>query len=122
MSLRILIAEDNYTLRRLYMKGLENLDIDIIEAGSAKDTMKLIAAESFDVMICDIEMGDGTNFETIDEAVKQGITVIAISAYENYEPECIQRGAVTFLQKPFPTRALARAVQDQLSASANGTL
>ncbi|MEM6283682.1 MAG: response regulator [Chloroflexota bacterium] len=116
MGVRILIAEDNYTLRRLYLKSLENFDAEIIEADSAKETMELVSSDMFDMVICDIEMGDGMNFETIEAAAGMGIPVIAISAFENYADECLRRGATTFFSKPFPTRTLANAVRAQFEA------
>ena len=108
---RILIIEDNLSLRRLYNKVLRRANVEIIEAESVAHAKKIIENQSFALVISDVELQDGETFHIIQQCSEAGTPVIAISAYENYRGKCIEAGAKHFLAKPFPTRHLSTLIE-----------
>ena len=106
--MKVLVVDDSRTLRRLLIRELNNVGItNIVEAGDGNEALEKVRAESFDLMLLDMEMPelDGLgvlNIVKSDPALSY-LPVIVVSGAEQFEKtvECIQIGAEDYLPKPF---------------------
>ena len=107
-AMKVLVVDDSRTLRRLLIRELNSVGItNIQEAGDGVEALQKIQAETFDLMLLDMEMPEMDGLETL-KAVKSSpelryLPIIVVSGSEHFERtiECIQVGAEDYLPKPF---------------------
>lgn len=116
---RILVIEDDDYLRRLYGKALRSAGYEVHPAGTLQAARDLLAQIRFDVLLCDIHMGDdrGTDLlhEYADTLFTSGAQVIMVSGQTHYRDTCEEMGADFFLEKPVAISTLVVLV-DRLTA------
>jgi CheY-like chemotaxis protein len=112
---RLLVVEDEATVRRLVVTMLESYGYEVAEAPNMEQALALCAAERFDLMVTDMVMpgGDGSMLARAAVTHQPDLRVLYTSAYT---PESIPRleleGTETaFLGKPFTAEVLARTVR-----------
>jgi DNA-binding NtrC family response regulator len=107
---RVLVIEDDVSLMRLYSKILS--DYTVISCFSIDEARQLLQRETFDAIICDIQIGTQRATDLIEEYYLQwqndNVIVAVISSREGYRTFCEEMG-IPFLLKPVERRAL-RAV------------
>jgi ligand-binding sensor domain-containing protein/signal transduction histidine kinase/DNA-binding response OmpR family regulator len=103
---KILIAEDNYELRKFIVSSLSE-EYNVMEADNGKDALK-IARESFpDIIISDVMMPQMTGIELCREIKKDirtsHIPVILLTVLNtiNQQVEGLSIGADDYITKPF---------------------
>jgi serine phosphatase RsbU (regulator of sigma subunit) len=112
---RVLVADDNELNRDLLSRRVRRLGHEVVLAEDGRQTLELLRAEPFDVVLLDIMMPNLNGYEVL-EAVRvddhlMHIPIIMISAVDDPESiaRCIRLGAVDYLPKPFdPTILQAR--------------
>jgi DNA-binding NtrC family response regulator len=99
-NLGILIIEDDKYARLNLREILKPYGI-IEEASDLVSARAALETRTYDVVLTDIELGEGTGVEIIPMAVKRGAYCIVVSSYENEEviEEAYKRGARHFLAK-----------------------
>jgi len=111
---RILIMEDEAHLRRLYSKVLRAAGYEVYSAATTQEARRHLADAHFDLLLCDIKMGDerGTNFlsEYADKLAISGAQVVMVSGYSHYRHTCAEMGADFFLEKPVSVGTLVSLV------------
>ncbi|HUC28152.1 MAG TPA: PAS domain S-box protein [Candidatus Acidoferrum sp.] len=114
----ILLVEDEAALRNVCRVYLESKGYAVLEAGNAKEAMKI--CQSYDrpihVLITDIVMPGLGGLELAKFALelRPALSVVLVSGYTD---RSLDRGAIRyakFLQKPFSFDALARTVRSLL--------
>ncbi|MEI7530463.1 MAG: adenylate/guanylate cyclase domain-containing protein [Betaproteobacteria bacterium] len=107
-TMKVLVVDDSRTLRRLLIRELNNVGItNISEAADGIEAIEKVKAETFDLMLLDMEMPelDGLGALRIIKSTPElkYLPVIIVSAAEQFEKtvECIQIGAEDYLPKPF---------------------
>lgn len=101
--LRILIVEDSDDLRDALGKSLESLGHKVKEAGSGEAALEVALTNSFDLVISDVDMSDGTGpwlIQKLTEASNM-VPVILMSGRVGAENIATSNGAKAFLAKPF---------------------
>jgi len=103
--IRILVVDDEESIRRLMEKELSNMRRSVCTADSARQAFELIEQQPFDVIVADIRLPDGDGIELL-EKFKQTIPdveVILITGYGNVENavEAMKLGAYDYITKPF---------------------
>jgi YesN/AraC family two-component response regulator len=102
----LLIVEDEEETREMLKEFfvMEGSFKEIIEAGDAKTAIQMISSKAPDIMYLDIGLGDGTEGKdmVLPEAIRNNnkCKIIVVSAYPEFEEECINAGAAAFLKKP----------------------
>lgn len=81
-NLGILIVEDDKYARLNLREILKPYGV-IDEAIDVPSALDILAKQTFDIVITDIELGDGSGVEVIPKAVKKGIHCIVVSSYES---------------------------------------
>lgn len=64
---RVLLVEDDATQRESLRLLLATRDVDAVEATSAANCMELLAKESFDCMVLDLNLPDASGFELLEK-------------------------------------------------------
>lgn len=111
---RILVVDDEPSLRQLMDVGLRRVGYEVTLASSVSEAIDTLekAASPFDLVITDLMLGDGVGMQVLDRAraLSTDTQVIMVTAHGSVEiaVDAIGRGAYTFLEKPVSI-ATARA-------------
>jgi DNA-binding response OmpR family regulator len=98
---RLLIVEDEDSLRELYAEELEEEGYEITRAENGKTAVDLVKKESFDLIIMDIRMPEMDGIEALGKVISQNkkIPVIIYTAYSNYKSNFMTWTADAYLTK-----------------------
>jgi DNA-binding NtrC family response regulator len=101
---KILIIDDEKSIRRALREILEFENFEVEEAVDGKDGLEKATSAHYDVIFCDIKMPkmDGMEVLTNLQKEKIEIPIIMISGHGNIETavEAIKLGAFDFIEKP----------------------
>jgi two-component system LytT family response regulator len=121
-----LLIDDDGNLRNgmKSMLAMYAPDIKILgEADSVKDGITAIATHRPDVVFLDIQLGDGTGFDILEQlAQKQGkltFHVVFITAHEEYAVKAFRFSALDYLLKPVDPEDLRKVVEKITKVLAN---
>ena len=114
----ILIVDDELSMRELLEYMLEKEGYKISCAVNGYDAISMIEKTYFDLLLCDIRLGDITGLEVLKASKKQNpnTVVIMISAYASAETavEAMNEGAYDYLPKPFDNNELKQTIAKAL--------
>ncbi|PID78309.1 MAG: Fis family transcriptional regulator [Deltaproteobacteria bacterium] len=115
---RILVVDDDDGIREFLEIILGRANYLITLADCGKEGIRLIDESSFDLIICDIRLGDINGIEVLKHAMGKDpeIVVIMMSAYATTENavSAMNNGAYDYLPKPFDNDDLLSAVSRAL--------
>ncbi|WP_158266696.1 response regulator [Alsobacter soli] len=117
---RVLLVEDGLLLRFMMAQMLENTGFVVIGAGDADEALSLLEADSFAIVVSDIDMpGEMDGVELAHEIRSRWpeVPVILISGEELPSRELPD--GCPFLPKPVPDRLLV-ALMREMIARASG--
>jgi DNA-binding response OmpR family regulator len=119
---RILVIDDDHGVRGGVVAYLQRLGHDVVEASDGSLGMKVLRAQSIDLVITDINMPDMDGIEVIAQLreAADAVPVIAMSGGGLFAKELLlanaeMLGAVHTLAKPFDLDDLAAAVREALA-------
>jgi CheY-like chemotaxis protein len=120
----ILVVEDEEMVRRMAGRALTGAGYRVLEAGSAREALDLLAdaSEPCRLVVVDVVMPGmgGRELASKLEELRPGTPTLFISGYT--DSEIVRRGLLepdtAFLPKPFTADALVRAVQARLKGPA----
>jgi two-component system response regulator PilR (NtrC family) len=102
---KILIVDDERSMRDFLRKMLEKQDYEVKAVGSGADALAELQSESFDLMITDIRMPDISGIELMEQSkrISPDTIVIVITAYASHDTavEAMKLGAEDYVTKPF---------------------
>ena len=105
MSARILIADDEDSLRWVLEKGLRQAGYDVSAVKDGESALRAFEAEPFDLVFLDIRMPamDGLTALAKLRELRPDAHVIVMTAHGTMETaiQAMQRGAYDYLAKPF---------------------
>jgi len=114
---RILLIEDDRTLRRALALTLSKKGYDVTEAENGDEGLRAAREQRVDLVITDLIMPGKEGLETIRELRRHSplVPIIAITgggrgAATNYLQMAAQFGAAKVFEKPFDFSALCEAV------------
>ncbi len=118
MSARLLIVDDERSMRELleYMLTREGYTIALAENG--RRALELIQANDYDLVLTDIKLGDLSGLDVLRAAKKKNpaVVVIMISAFATTETavEAMNEGAFDYVPKPFDNEELKQTIANAL--------
>jgi DNA-binding response OmpR family regulator len=109
---RVLIVEDEATLRRIIAINLTGRGLLVREAETAEAAVGAVAHERPDLILLDINLPDRTGWDVLRELRRREIEVptIVISAVRANPSRLAEFHPLAYLPKPFPIEALLRLV------------
>jgi len=115
----ILVVDDELSMREFLEVLLQRQGYQVTCAESGRKAVSLLAATDFDLLLCDIRLGDITGLDVLRAAKKknQNTVVIMISAYATTETavEAMNAGAYDYVPKPFDKDELVQTLANALS-------
>lgn len=101
---RILIIDDENSIRRTLRDILENEGYAIDDAPDGLEGLKLVKANHYDVILCDIKMPKMDGLEVLDKILESNsdVPVVMISGHGNIDTavDAIRKGAYDYISKP----------------------
>lgn len=112
---RILVVDDESTLRLGFAYALSNSNTSVATASSGKEALSIIENAYFDIIILDLRMPDLDGIGVIDELRKRNIDVPIILCSGLPKPHAslhvIRQNVVDFLLKPMSPNELRGIVE-----------
>lgn len=115
----ILVVDDELSMREFLEVLLQRQGYQVTCAESGRKAVSLLATTDFDLLLCDIRLGDITGLDVLRAAKKknQNTVVIMISAYATTETavEAMNEGAYDYVPKPFDKDELVQTLANALA-------
>lgn len=122
MSYKILVVDDEDTLRYFLRLHLEDKGYHVSEAADGETALRLIAHNTFDVALLDLQLADINGLEIMRHLRRTSpeTSVIILTAYAsvNSAIEALRQGAHDYLTKPYNTEELLASVADGIARQA----
>jgi two-component system chemotaxis response regulator CheY len=122
---RVLIIDDSSATRAYIRAALEaEDDMEVTEATSGFDALRILPRSRFDLLLVDINMPNINGLELIsfirrsETHRETPLMIISTEASERDRARAMQLGANAYLAKPFTADALLTAVRELQAASA----
>jgi len=117
-SKHILVVDDELSMREFLELMLNREGYKVSCAESGKKAISMINKKHFDLLLCDIRLGDISGLDVLRAAKKQSqhTVVIIISAYASAETavEAMNDGAYDYVPKPFDNEELKQTIKNAL--------
>ena len=124
---RILVVEDSDSMRSFVRTALEAspdyaTTVEVVEASSGFDALRLLPRGPYDLVITDINMPDINGLELIrflrenPQHRDTPLFIISTDGHERDRDRGLSLGASSYLVKPFTAEALVKHVLDQMGA------
>ncbi len=116
---RILIVDDEQSMREMLAILLKKEGFAIETAGSRAEAAKALAGEPVDLVLTDVRLPDGDGLEVLRhvKAASPGTGVIVMTAYGTTETAVAARklGAEAYLLKPFDVDEVRVVIRDAIA-------
>lgn len=115
---RILVIDDDATVRRGLEVALKNSGYDVNVAETGKEAIKKSKTKLYNLALVDLRLPDMDGIELLTsmrEAAPKMVKII-ITGYPSQENaiEAVNRGADGYMVKPYTTEDLLRKIKEQL--------
>jgi DNA-binding NtrC family response regulator len=118
---KILIIDDEASIRRTLREVLEYEGFKIDEAGDGRAGLKAALNNNYDVVLCDIKMPKIDGMELLEEVMQQvpDLPIVMITGHGNEETafEAAKKGAYDFIQKPIDLNRVLLTVRNAVDKS-----
>jgi len=102
---RVLVADDESTLRLVVSSVLEDLGLEVTQAANGEEALAAFEAEPFPLVFTDIVMGGMSGLQLLSsvKAIDPEVQVIVMTSHASVESalSALRDGAYDFLIKPF---------------------
>ncbi len=127
---KILVVDDDKNLLELASSRLKAADYEVVTALQGEEAVEAVKNGGFDLAIVDMRLADQDGMALMEQlhAISPLMPVIILTGHASIESAvaAMQKGAYTYLTKPFDSRALiwqiARALENCKLASENQRL
>jgi two-component system KDP operon response regulator KdpE len=112
---RVLIVDDDYSLRRVLHTTLFSSGFDVNEASTGEEALAIARVVRYDVILLDLRMPGKGGLEICRELRRQfprvAILILTVSDEEDEKVAALDSGADDYITKPFQMRELAARVR-----------
>ncbi|GKT07496.1 sigma-54 dependent transcriptional regulator [Desulforhabdus sp. TSK] len=113
--MRILVVDDEESIRRLAKKEFSDPHRKVWTAGSAHEAFELVRRQQVDVIVLDIRLPDGDGLELLEQfrETLPDVEVIIITGHGNIDSavEAMKSGAYDYITKPFTLDRLELVIE-----------
>lgn len=114
MMIKTIIIDDEkdarFMLRNHLDRNFKNEISIISEANSVETGTEVIRQLKPDLVFLDIQMGDGTGFDLLEQLTEKDFEVVFVTAYNQYALKAFNFSALGYLMKPIKTDELVQTV------------
>jgi two-component system response regulator (stage 0 sporulation protein F) len=113
---RILVADDEMSIRLLYSEELKEEGYDVLTAANGKEALEVVAKEPLDLVILDIKMPEMSGIEVLRQIKEKhpDLPVLLSSAYSEYKQDFGTWASEEYLVKSSDLEDLKAAVRKHL--------
>lgn len=115
---KILIADDDDSLRRVLEFQIQEAGFEVVSAANGAQALEIFSAETVDCVITDWRMPrmSGLEFIRRASAIRSETPIIVITAFGDVETavEAMRSGAFDFITKPFDRQTILLTVEKAL--------
>lgn len=112
---KVLIVDDEPSIRRAIRTTFSTLGFDIAEAVTGEQALPLLRAANFDAVLLDINMPGMGGLEACREIRRQfpqlAVLMLTVRDSEDDKVDALDAGADDYVTKPFPVRELVARVR-----------
>jgi CheY-like chemotaxis protein len=114
---KILIVEDEETLRDLYEEELVDEGYDVVKAANGSEALKIVENEEIDLIMMDISMPEMDGIQALGKVAsrERKIPVIIYTAYSNYKSNFMTWTADAYLTKSSNLDELKKKINNLLA-------
>lgn len=113
--MKILVVDDEGIILDSCQKVLEADGFEVVPVPSAQKALMALEREAFSLLLIDVKMPEHDGMYLMEEVKKRWaeIPMIVMSGYDTTDTieEAIQKGAATFIPKPFTPDELIKVVR-----------
>jgi len=122
MKKKILLVEDEESLRLLYEEELKAEGYEVVTAGNGKEALRQLEGIKPDLIILDIVMPVMDGMETLGQIMgkKRTIPIIIHTSYPGYREDFMSWAADAYVAKSSDLRELKDTVRDLLKKGRKG--
>ncbi len=118
---RLLIIDDDRSIRRTLTEILEYENYKVDAAGNGTEGLVKIKTQKYDAVLCDIKMPEPDGMEVLDRSqqIKPDLPIIMISGHGDMETAilAVKKGAFDFIAKPLDLNRLLITVRNAMDKS-----
>jgi DNA-binding response OmpR family regulator len=109
---RVLVVEDESSLRKIIARNLSARGVEVGEAGTAAQAVESACSDKPDLLLLDINLPDKSGWDVLRELKLRGneVPTIVVSAVRVSQSRLDEFHPLAYLPKPFPIEALLRLV------------
>src|SRR5258708_19206229 len=112
-QLRVLVVDDQQTVRAAISGLLVARGFDVVSAGTGEKALEHLRTEYFDVMLCDVRMPGMPGLELLTNAlnIERSLPVLMLTAENHLESarDALERGALAYFSNPIEMDELDQA-------------
>ena len=103
LPLRVLLVDDEETIRVTLMDDLDEAGYRVTAFGDGAEALESLRTEPYDVVVSDLRMPGADGMEVLDAARSRAIEVILMTAHGTIENavDAMRKGAFHYVLKPF---------------------
>lgn len=113
--MKILVVEDDPSVRTLVKAVLEHNGNEVTTVETASDGRAYAVEQNFDMIILDLGLPDGDGFEVCqhirDNNVTTPVLILSAETETDVKIKCLKVGADDYLTKPFNTEELVARIE-----------
>ncbi len=122
MSARVLIADDEPSIRFVLRETLESAGHSVVDVTNGDDALRALTEATFDLAFFDIRMPGASGLDLLERArtVGSDVAIVIITAQNTFENvvDAMKRGAFDYLVKPFGTQEVLALVEKAMRSRA----
>ena len=117
----VVVVDDNATVRALFERSTENLALNLRSYGSAQEAMEYLEENKPDLLFLDIIMPEKDGLTFLSELrrlpLHRDTAVIMITSKDYAQDRTVanELGALEFITKPMPMRAITDIILDYIN-------
>lgn len=114
--MRILLVEDEVSLRETLKLNLEMEDYEVVTADNGKDALKYVQEQHFDLLILDVMLPEVDGFQIAEQVrlTNREVPILMLTAKDAAQDRItgLRKGADDYLTKPYVLEELLLRVQN----------
>lgn len=118
MNHKLLVVDDDASVRRVIGRTLRRPGREVLEAGDGDEALTIVEREKPDLVVMDIHMPNLDGIAALDTILDinpaTAVIIVTGDAGDKRAQLALERGACDFIAKPFDFSRLCRSVEDNL--------
>ncbi len=115
-NLRVLVIDDDKSIRSTLTVCLEGLGHEVLGVASGELARGALARASFDLVFLDLRLGSESGLDLIPAllTLRPNLSIVVITAYATFDTavQAVQRGAEGYLPKPFAPAQVRHVIDE----------